>query len=357
MEPEKAADPMRDLLQIDPIELEVGYAVIPLVDEKQGGDLLERIQLLRKQAALELGILVPPIRVRDDIRLPANDYIIKLRGSEVARAEVMPRFLLALDTGSAMRAVEGIETTDPAFGLAARWIAATRRVEAESYGYVVVEPSTVIATHLREALKANADELLGRQDVQEMVDTLKKTHPALVEEMIPAKISLGILHRVLQRLLRERIPIRDLVTILEALGDSADQTKDPEILTEHVRRSMTNVIARLYASEDGSVRGLTIGPRLEAALMGLFSPRSPNAGTQLLNPDALASLLRELNSLAAVHSTEGRPAPLITPPSLRVGVRKLVEPILPNVPVVSLAELPASIKLDSVATWELTNAV
>jgi len=356
-EPEKVADPMRDLLQIDPIELEVGYAVIPLVDEKQGGDLLERIQLLRKQAALEMGILVPPIRVRDDIRLPANDYVIKLRGSEVARAEVMPRFMLALDTGSAIRAVEGIETTDPAFGLSARWIAATRRVEAESYGYVVVEPSTVIATHLMEALKANAAELLGRQDVQEMVDTLKKSHPALVEEMIPAKISLGVLHRVLQRLLRERIPIRDLVTILEALGDSADQTKDPEILTEHVRRSMTNAIARLYQSEDGSVRGVTVGPRLEAALMGLFSPRSPNAGTQLLNPDALASLLRELNAVAGAHSTEGRPAPLITPPSLRVGIRKLVEPVLPNLPVVSLAELPASIKLNSVATWELTNAV
>jgi flagellar biosynthesis protein FlhA len=356
-EPEKVADPMRDLLQIDPIELEVGYAVIPLVDEKQGGDLLERIQLLRKQAALEMGILVPPIRVRDDIRLPANDYVIKLRGSEVARAEVMPRFLLALDTGSAIRAVEGIETTDPAFGLSARWIAATRRVEAESYGYVVVEPSTVIATHLMESLKANAAELLGRQDVQEMVDTLKKSHPALVEEMIPGKISLGVLHRVLQRLLRERIPIRDLVTILEALGDSADQTKDPEILTEHVRRSMTNAIARLYQSEDGSIRGVTVGPRLEAALMGLFSPRSPNAGTQLLNPDALASLLRELNAVATAHSTEGRPAPLITPPSLRVGIRKLVEPVLPNLPVVSLAELPASIKLNSVATWELTNAV
>jgi flagellar biosynthesis protein FlhA len=327
--------------------------VIPLVDEKQGGDLLERIQLLRKQAALEVGILVPPIRVRDDIRLPANDYVIKLRGSEVARAEVMPRFLLALDTGSAMRAVEGIETVDPAFGLSARWIAAPKRVEAESYGYVVVEPSTVIATHLMEALNANAAELLGRQDVQEMVEALKKSHPALVEEMIPAKISLGVLHRVLQRLLRERIPIRDLVTILEALGDNVDQTKDPEILTEHVRRAMTNAIARLYAGEDGAVRGVTIGPRLETALMGLFSPRSANAQTQLLNPDSLASLLRELNAIATVHATEGRPAPLITPPSLRVGIRKLVEPVLPQLPVVSLAELPPSIKLNSVATWEL----
>jgi flagellar biosynthesis protein FlhA len=244
-------DPMKDLLQIDPIELEVGYALIPLVDERQGGDLLERISLLRKQAALELGILIPPIRIRDDVRLPSNEYVIKLRGSEIARAEVMPRFMLALDTGSAMRAVEGIETTDPAFGLSARWIAATRRVEAESYGYVVVEASTVIATHLMEALKANAAELLGRQDVQEMVDALKKSHPALVEEMIPAKISLGVLHRVLQRLLRERVPIRDMVTILEAMGDAADQTKDPELLTEHARRALSNVIARLFADATG----------------------------------------------------------------------------------------------------------
>jgi flagellar biosynthesis protein FlhA len=355
-EPEKPADPMRDLLQIDPIELEVGYALIPLVDERQGGDLLERIQLLRKQAALEVGILVPPIRVRDDIRLPANEYVIKLRGSEIARAEVMPRFLLALDTGSVMRAIEGIETMDPAFGLTARWIAATRRVEAESYGYVVVEPSTVVGTHLMEALKANAAELLGRQDVQEMVESLRKSHPALVEDLIPAKVSLGMLHRVLQRLLRERVPIRDLVTILEALGDAAEQSKDPEMLTEHVRRSLTNVIARLYADEAGAVRGITVGPRLEAALMSLFSPRGNNGGP-MLTPDSLANLLRDLNLLATTSAVDGRPVPLITPPSLRVGIRRLVEPILSTLPVISLAELPPTIKLNSVATWELTHAI
>jgi flagellar biosynthesis protein FlhA len=356
-EAEKAVDPMRDLLQIDPIELEVGYAIIPLVDERQGGDLLERIQLLRKQAALEVGILVPPIRVRDDIRLPANEYVIKLRGSEIARAEVMPRFVLALDTGSVMRPVEGIETMDPAFGLTARWIATARRVEAESYGYVVVEPTTVVATHLMEALKANAAELLGRQDVQEMVESLKKSHPALVDELIPAKVSLGLLHRVLQRLLRERLPIRDLVTILEALGDAAETTKDAEVLTEHVRRAMSNAIARLYADDGGAVRGITVGPRLESSLMALFSPRGGSAGATMLTPDSLAHLLRDLNMIASTHATEGRLVPLITPPSLRVGIRKLVEPIIASLPVVSLAELPPSIKLNSVATWELTNAV
>jgi flagellar biosynthesis protein FlhA len=349
-------DPMTDLLQIDPIELQVGYALIPLVDEKQGGDLLERITLLRKQAALELGILVPPIRIRDDIRLPANEYVIKLRGSEIARGEVMPRFLMALDTGRVLAQVDGMDTIDPSFAMPAKWIAAGRRVEAESFGYVVVEPTTVIATHLMEKLKTNASELLGRQDVQEMIDTLKRTHPALVDDVIPAKLSLGVLHRVLQRLLRERVPIRDLVSILEALADAADQTKDPELLTEHVRRALTNVIARLYMDDSGAVRGITLGPKLEASLMGLFSPRANQQATQLLTPDALAILLRDLNALSSINASEGRTVPLLTPPNLRVGVRRLVEPVLPGLPIVSLAELPSYVRLDSLATWELGNA-
>lgn len=345
-------DPMQDLLQLDPIELEVGYALIPLVDEKQGGDLLERISLLRKQAALELGILVPPIRIRDDIRLPANEYVIKLRGSEIARAEVMPRFLLALDTGRVVGYVEGIETIDPSFGMPARWIAATRRTDAEALGYVVVDPSTVVATHLMEKLKASAADLLGRQDVQEMLDTLKKTHPALVDDVVPAKLSLGTLHRVLQRLLKERVPIRDLVSILEALADAAEQTKDAELLTEHVRRALTNVIARLYTDEQGTVAGITLGPRLEVALMQLFSPRAGQQPSPL-TPDILANLLRDLGAKSSAGMADGRATPLIAPPNLRVGVRRLVEPVLPQLPVVSLAELPPHVRLTSLGTWEL----
>jgi flagellar biosynthesis protein FlhA len=351
----KGADPMRDLLQIDPIELEVGYALIPLVDEAQGGDLLERIQLLRKQAALEVGILVPPVRVRDDLRLPPNEYVIKLRGTEIARAEVMPRFLLALDTGAVTRPIEGIETVDPAFGLTARWIATPRRVEAESYGYVVVGPTTVVGTHLMEALKANAAELLGRQDVQEMVDALKKTHPALVDELLPAKVSLSLLHRVLQRLLRERIPIRDLVSILESVGDHIDQTKDAEVLTEHARRALSNVIARLYADNQGVIRGLTLGPRLETALAGLLSPRATSSAMPL-SPDALADLLRDLHRLATTHAIDGRMPPLVVPPSLRVGLRRLLEPVIGALPVVSLAEFPPAVQLNSIASWELHHA-
>ena len=348
-----ASDPMTDLLQIDPIELEVGYALIPLVDEKQGGDLLERISMLRKQSAQELGILVPAIRIRDDIRLPANEYIIKLRGAEIARGEVMPRFLLALDTGRVISTVEGIDTLDPSFGMPARWISSAKRVEAESHGYVVVEPATVVATHLMEKLKSNAADLLGRQDVQEMVDMLKKTHPALVDDVIPSKLTLGVLHRVLQRLLKERVPIRDLVTILEAVADAADQTKDPEVLTEHARRALMNTIARTHMDETGMVRGITLGTKLEVALLGLFSPRATQNPATMLTPDSLGALLRDLDRMATTLATDGRPIPLLTPPSLRVGVRRLVEPVLPNLPVVSLAELPAFVRLSSVATWEV----
>jgi flagellar biosynthesis protein FlhA len=354
--PAPIADPMSDLLQIDPIELEVGYALIPLVDEKQGGDLLDRLSMLRKQSAQELGILVPAIRIRDDIRLPANEYIIKLRGAEIARGEVMPRFLLALDTGRVIGNIEGIDTIDPSFGMPARWIATTKRVEAEALGYVVVEPATVVATHLMEKLKSSAADLLGRQDVQEMLDTLKKTHPALVDDVVPGKLTLGVLHRILQRLLKERVPIRDLVTILEAVADAAEQTKDPEILTEHARRALTNTIARLHMDEGGVVRGITVGPKLEASLLGLFSPRANQNPSALVTPDSLGALLRDLDNMSTSNMVEGRPVPLLAPPSLRVGLRRLIEPVLPNLPVVSLAELPPYVKLSSVATWEMARA-
>lgn len=349
------ADPMRDLLQLDPIELEVGYALIPLVDESQGGDLLERIGLLRKQAAVEFGILIPAIRIRDDVRLPASEYVIRLRGSEVARGEIMPRHLLALDTGAVIDVVDGLETTDPSFGMPARWIAPTRRNDAEAMGYVVVESTTMIATHLMETLKSNAAELLGRQDVQEMVETIKKTHPALVDDLIPSKVPLATLHRVLQRLLRERVPIRDFITILEAVGDAADTTKDPEQLTEHARRALGNVIAQQYAEADGTVRGVTLGPRLEAALMSLFTPRAAQSGQTMITPNTLANLLRDLQTLTAT-SPDSRPLPLIVPPGLRVGIRRFVEPVLPALPVLSLAELPPYVNLNTTAMWEMQHA-
>jgi len=352
-----AEEPMSGAIQLDTLELDVGYGLIPLVDERQGGELLGRVSLLRKQAAFELGVVMPSLRIRDDLRLPANEYVLRIRGVEAARAEVLPRFLLALDTGSVARPIEGIEAVDPSFGLRGRWIVPDRRVEAEADGYMVVEPAAVIATHLHEVLKGHAAELLGRQDVQAMLDTLRKSHPALVEDMIPSRLSLGTLHRVLQRLLEERVPIRDMVTILEALGDIAEQTRDVEQLTEHVRRALGPLIAQQYMDAEGAIRGVTIGPRLESALLALFSPRpaagGAGAGQALLNPSSIAHLLRDLNALAATHTRDGKLPPLITPPGLRVGVRRIVEPVMRGLPVLSLAELPAQVSVAAIGTWEL----
>jgi flagellar biosynthesis protein FlhA len=354
--PVEQRTPVQDLLQIDPVELEIGYGLIPLVDAKNGGDLMERIRLLRKQAALELGILVPPIRIRDDVRLGPTEYVVKVRGSEATRGEVKPRLVLALDTGSVTEEVEGERTFDPSFGMPARWIQQRARVDAEAAGYMVVEPSTVVATHLMETLKTHAADLLGRQDVQEMLDTLKESYPALVDEVVPNRVSLGTLHRVLQRLLKERVPIRDVVTILETLADASDATKDPEALTEYARRALSHVIAGTYVGGDGAIRGITLGPKLEAALMGLFSPRAGRTSHDMIDPDTLTALLARLDDLTRAYSDEGRPVPVITPPGLRIGVRRLIEPVLPNVPVISLAELPAQANLKNVATWEMLHA-
>ena len=356
--PTAAQDPqqqMKELLAVEPLELEVGYALVPLVDEAQRGDLLQRIGIMRKQVALELGIIIPPARIRDNIQLPATEYAVKLRGVKVAGGEVMPRYLLALNTSGSPVPLEGMATVDPSFGIPAIWIAPERRLEAETSGYSVVEAQTVLSTHLMETIKRHAADLITRQNVRELLDGLKETHPALVEDVTPGKLSLGAVHRVLQRLLREGVPVRDLVTILEALSDAADQTKDPEILTEHVRRALASVIVQLHDEGDGTVRGITVGPRLEAALMQLFSPRA-QAGGRMLEPDELAGVLRALNDLALTSKRDGQYRPLITPPTLRIGVRRLVEPILPRLPIVSLGELPAQTPVQSLATWELSRA-
>ncbi len=348
---------MKELLHVEPLEVEIGYALIPLVDEAQQGDLLQRVGVMRRQLASELGIIVPPARIRDNIQLSPTEYAIRLRGVRVAGGEVMPRYLMALDTNAHGATIDGIPTTDPSFGMPAVWITPDKRVEAEALGYSVVESATVLSTHLMETIRRHGGDLLSRQDVRELLDGLKETHPALVDDVVPAKLSLGALHRVLQRLLREGLPVRDLVTILEALSDAADSTKDPELLTEHVRRALANVVAQLYSDSDGTVRGITIGPRLEAALMQLFSPRAGRDATSVLEPEQLTALLRSLNDLATNARRDGRSRPLVTPPALRVGIRRLVEPILPDLPVISLGELPPQMPVQSLAMWELNHVV
>ena len=309
--------------------------------------------LLRKQAALDSGVPIPAIRIRDDIAIGTHEYAIKVRGTQVAKGEVLPRHLLALDTGGVVAPIEGIDTVDPSFGLPARWIAPRLRADAEALGYAVVDATTMVATHLMETLKGHAADLLGRQDVQEMLDAVKRSNPALVEELIPERVSLGIVHRVLQRLLRERVPIRDLVTILEAIGDGLDVSKDPDQLTEHARRALGPVIARLHAHADGNVRAIALGARLEATLTGLFSQRGTGP---MLAPEQLVAVLRDLQRISS-EGPDGRVLPLIVPPALRLGVRRLVEPVMPKLPVLSLAELPPTVQITTIATWELKHAV
>ncbi|NOT08721.1 MAG: FHIPEP family type III secretion protein, partial [Gemmatimonadales bacterium] len=350
-----ATQQARDFLQMESLELELGVGLIALVDEGQGGDLLQRISIMRRQIALELGLIAPAARIRDNVQLPPTEYAIRLRGVKVAGGEVLPRYLLALDVAGGLPPIEGIRTKDPSFGLPAVWISPDRRVEAEASGYSVVEPQTVLSTHLMETVRRHAGELLSRQGAKELLDALRETHPALVDDLVPGKLPLGTVHRVLQRLLREGVPTRDLATILEVLSDAAESTKDAEALTEQVRRSLGPVIAQLYADHDGTVRGITIGPRLEAALMQFFTPRPTLQSSPTLDPEQLTGLLRGLTELAAARP-EGRVRPLISPPALRVGIRRLIEPLLPELPVVSLGELPPQTALLSSALWEIPRA-
>jgi flagellar biosynthesis protein FlhA len=237
----------------------------------------------------------------------------------------------------------------------AYWIAPALRTHAEAAGYSVVEVSTVLATHLMEVIREHAADLLTRQNVRELLDALKESHPALVDDVVPAKLSLGAVHRVMQKLLREGLPVRDLVTVLEALSDAAEQTKDPEVLTEHCRRALGQVIVQMLGGPERAVRAITVGPRLELALMTLFSPRA-REGVRPLDPDDLTGLLQSLHRIAHETQESGQFVPLVTPPALRVGLRRLVEPILPRLPVISLSELPTQTPIQSIRTWELAHA-
>ena len=346
-----------ELLGVEALEIEMGYALVTLADESAQGDLLRRIALMRRQVALELGIVVPSARIRDNIQLAPTEYAIRIRGVKVAGGEAMPRYLLALDSSGGAVPIEGIRTKDPTYQMPAVWITADRREEAELAGYNVVEAATVMVTHLLETIRRHAADLLSRQDARELVDGLRSTHPALVEDLIPGRLALGTFHRVLQRLLREGIPVRDLVTILETLSDNADASRDPEVLTEQVRRALATVIAQLVADPDGMVRGITLGPRLETALMQLFAPTSKgDESGPPLGPEQLSNLLRQLTDLVTRARRDQRGRILITPPGLRVGVRRLVEPILPDLPVISLGELPPTIPVEGTALWELPRA-
>ena len=348
-------------LRIDPVELEIGYNLIPLVDAEQGGDMLERITQIRRQLALDIGTVIPPIHIRDNIQLKPAEYIIKIRGNEVSRYEIILGHSLALNPGTATGSLEGKKIVEPAFGLPAVWVKGTQREKAEAMGFTLVAPPAVIATHLSEVLQKHADMILTRQDVQNLIDTFKKEQPALVEELVPNVLSLGTIERVLKNLLSERIPIRDLSTILETLSDNAAMTKDPDLLTEYVRQSLSRTIAGRYQDMEGKINALTLDPELEQVLTSAVSEARKNGVANIsglgfvLPTPTLQSLLTGLSREIEKVSQSGNQPILITSPTIRLYLRKLVEPVFKDLVILSFAEIPADLQIQSLGNVRLNN--
>ncbi len=331
------------LLQVDPMELEIGYSLIPLVDSGQGGDLLDRIVMIRRQCALELGLVVPTIRIRDNIQIKPNAYIIKLKGVEIAKGELMLDHYLAMNSGTVFEEVPGIETIEPAFGLPALWIPESEREQAELNGYTVVDAVSVLATHLTEVIKQHADEILGRQETQNLIDNLKKSNPSLVDEVVPNLLAVGEVQKVLENLLRERISIRDMETILEVLADYGRATKDTEILTEYVRHAMARQITQANV-QNGTLPCVTLDPALENRIAGAVQ-RTEHGSYVSLDPDSMKRLIDSLNTELQKLTNMGCQPIVLTSPAVRLYFRKLVERSEPGLIVLSQAEIEQSVEI------------
>jgi len=351
-----AAERVEKHLAPDPMELNVGYGLIRLVDRKQGGDLLDRITNMRRQVAQELGIVVPPIRIRDDIQLQSNEFQVKLKGLQIGLGEVLPGHLLAIDAGAVTERISGVETKEPAFGLPALWIGDDQRHEAEHRNYTVVEPTSVISTYLVELVRRHADELLTRQEVNRLLDHLKETAAKLVEEVIPNVLKPGEVQRVLQGLLRERVPIRDLESIVEAIADIAGRTKDAEILTEYARNALARTLCHQHKADDGRIHCITLDPTLEQ-LIGKSLERSEHGTTLTLPPQVQTKIVAAIRTQVekAATATRGRPPVLLTPPQIRLWLRKMLEVQLPSIAVLSYNEIVRGFEVESHGMVVLTD--
>ena len=341
----KPAESVVPLLSYDPMELEIGFGLIPLVDAGQGGDLLERITLIRRHAARDLGIVVPPIRVRDNLQLKPSSYSVKIYGLEVASSEVMVGRLLAMNPGTATAALDGIPTTEPAFGLPALWIPDLLRTEAEAGGYTVIDPTSVIATHLTEIIRSHAPDLLGRQETSALLDNVKTHYPVVIDELVPGLLTVGEIQRVLQNLLRERIPVRNLVLILETLADAARVSKDIDYLTERVRAALSRHISNEYA-ESGLLSVITVDPRLEALLAEAV--RRGEDAHALLDPNTVARIYTSLTKQIGVAQSAGLQPIVLTSPSVRLALKRLTERAAPQLVVLSYSEIAPGLRVESI---------
>ncbi len=334
------------LLQVDPIELEFGYGIIPLADVNQGGDLLDRVVMIRRQLALELGMIVPIIRLRDNIQLAPNEYQIKIKGVEVARGELMLDNYLAMNPGLVEEEIDGIRTTEPAFGLPAIWITEQQRDRAEMLGYTVVDSPSIIATHLTEIVKKHAHELTGRQEVQTLLDNVKQNYPVIIEELIPKLMSVGEVQKVLANLLKEGVSIRDMVTILETLADYSAVTHDTDMLTEYVRQGLGRAISRAFFNEQNS-SVITLDPKLEQ--MMLDSLQKTETGTYLsLEPSVTNAILGSLSKQVQKLIQIGQQPIVLASPVVRLYFKKLADQTIPGIAVLSYNELDPNLEIQSV---------
>jgi flagellar biosynthesis protein FlhA len=350
LKPVEGPEKVENLLKVDALGLEVGYGLIPLLDANQGGTVLERIKAVRRQMAQEMGIVLPPIRIRDNLQLPANTYRLLLRGEEIGRGELQPGAFLAMNPGTATATEEisGTATTEPAFGLPAYWIQGSQRDHAQLLGYTVVDGATVITTHLSEMIKQHGPELLGRPEVQQLLETLKETSPKLVEEIVPSVVPMGTLVRILQNLLRERVSIRDLGRILEASADAAAATRDPVMLTEYVRQHLGRALTSPHLSENNELGVLVLDPQLEHTIQSGIE--TTDRGSFLaLDPNRIQELLtRIVNSITAL--LPGAQPVLLTNPVVRPHLRRLLERAMPHLVVLSHSEIPMDIRVVNLGT-------
>ena len=352
---DEGPEPVEHLLMVDPLELEVGYGLISLVDREQGGKFLDRVRSIRRQFAVEMGMVIPPIHIRDNLQLNSSEYQILLKGVKIAGAELMVNHYLAMDPGDATRKIEGIETKEPAFNIPACWIPEARKEEAKLSGYTVVDDATIMATHLTEVLRKHASELLGRQEVQNLLDNLCKTYPKAVEELVPNLLSLGAVQKVLQNLLQERISIRDLLTIVETLADCAPMTKDPDLLTEYVRNRMSRSFISPHIGEDGYLKLITMSQDVEGILIKGIQ-KTEHGSYLSVDPNIADSIISSIKKEAEKAMSKNIQPILLTTPVIRRHLRKMIEYFVPSLMVLSQSELLNDIGFKAIGKVKLNHA-
>ena len=350
--PPTVAETDEGLAPLDKMGLEVGYGLISLVDVQQGGELLQRIKTLRKQLAAEMGFIIPSVHIRDNLQLKPNRYAVYLKGVEIAAGELMMGHYLAITNDDKGAKIMGVKTTEPAFGLPAVWVPEAQKEDAQAKGYVVVDPATVITTHLTEVIKAQADELLGRQEVQSLVDNLATHYPKIVEELVPKVVPISILQRVLQRLLRERVSIRDLLAILETLADYISITKNVDILTGYVRQALSRTITKQYQDPDGNVNVVMLSPNIEDTISQSIQHTEFESFVSP-DPNMVKKLIGSLQKLIANFETTGLHPVILCSPLVRCHLRKILEKFIPNVVVLAHNEITRDVNIKSFGVVEL----